>query len=133
MASQPGSVDAMMDQVHAFVETVIERRMNQVEQSLQGMSNDMTTWMQFHAPWQDDTGRARQSLWAGVTQSVQRDDATHWSLEYGFGFGDYIDYAEDLETQQAGRYSILRPTEQQWKPRIVTVANVILMGEGSLG
>lgn len=74
-------------------------------------ADEIEAWMQANAPWQDRTGVARETLRAEI------------EVVYGEGvsilmsYGD-IGYSLWLEVMQGGRFSILGPALDHWRPII---------------
>lgn len=129
MAAQPGSLDHQIDVAHEFVRRVIDIRMNRAEWVMRQYGLEMTAWMQANARWTDDTGRARRGLLAHVTNGARRSGQNRWVIDFAYGYAPGVDYAEALETEQAGKYSILRPTTAQFIPRIRRDLKYVLGGE----
>lgn len=64
-----------------------------------------------NAPWEDQTGNARQALHAFV-EEVSRDESVIIYLSHG------VDYGLWLEIRFAGRYAIIWPTIEEHIPQI---------------
>jgi hypothetical protein len=84
----------------------------ELEAALLAMLPEITAWMKENAPWEDRTGKARESLRAEFSRRAKVYVVLH------FRYGDNIDYATYLENMQAGRFSILPKTMDYWQPRI---------------
>jgi hypothetical protein len=84
--------------------------------SLTHLESQVVDWMKENAPWQDvDTphsyaGETRDGLDAEV-----QEDGTNFSLVVFHT----VDWGIWLEVRWNGRYSILRPTIEEWGPRIM--------------
>lgn len=63
-----------------------------------------------NAPWQDQTGNARQALHAGIEEMAH--DAVRLYLSHGVNYGLW------LEVRFAGRWSIIWPTIEASLPHI---------------
>lgn len=79
-------------------------------------------YMKSNAPWRDDTGNARNGLFAVVT----REASQHWLiLSHSVNYGIY------LETMQAGRFGIIVPAWRQGSDELWrTLSKLFSMMEG---
>lgn len=76
---------------------------------LQSYVPRMESWMKANAVWDDQTGNARQSLWADVKQLTNQ--TILW-------FGHGMEYGIWLEIANSGRYSVLSPALDHFGPLI---------------
>lgn len=83
-----------------------ERRINQIiRQVAQYWQAVFESYAKENAPWQDQTGNARQSLHSFIEELSG--DMVRLYLSHGVDYGIY------LETKYAGRYAIIWPTIQR--------------------
>lgn len=94
-----------------------------IADELDGITDDITSWMQTNAPWEDRTGDARASLRAEVEVAM-----TH-IVRMKMGY-ENIPYSQYLESMQGGRFSILIPTMDHWFPILVDRVQRALHGYG---
>jgi hypothetical protein len=103
----PGNTVRIFDQIgprlslgpavtESAVEDVLEFYRDQVEQ-----------WMKESAPWEDQTGDARD----GLTAEVERRGS-----EFSLYVYHTVDYGIWLEVRWNGRYAILTPAVEHWGP-----------------
>lgn len=112
------------DAVEGFIAQLVAAlfaRKGAVETALQNRAPGIEAWMKSNAPWADQTGAARKSLYARVVSAKERQKAgrsiglaSPVSIEFGYG-GD-IFYSVYLEYRWGGRFSILNPTRDHWVP-----------------
>lgn len=91
--------DSYAAAIHQLVFAVCQRRAPEIE-----------NWMKANAPWQDQTGNARQTLWAEAMQTVGE---VILALDHGMAYGYW------LEVKNAGRYAIIAPAVDHWLPIIM--------------
>lgn len=76
---------------------------------LEAAADEVESWMRENAPWTDQTGNARQALFARVVvDSMAR-------MEFGHG----VDYGIWLELANSGQYAIVSKALDYWGPRLV--------------
>ncbi len=90
-------------------EEYIDRKKAGMVMLIQNLAGHAEGEMKQAAPWTDRTGNARNGLNAGV--EVGQDKSTLY-LSHG------VDYGVSLELKHAGRYAIVRPTADQYKPKL---------------
>lgn len=66
-------------------------------------------YMKQNASWEDQTGNLRQSLFAEVKQEI---DSISILIGYGLTYGDYLEYAHQ------GKYAIIAPTMDYFRPKL---------------
>jgi hypothetical protein len=86
---------------------------------MQTRANDILAWMKDNAPWQDQTGNARRTLFTQVIQGLT--DVTIL-LSHGMYYGFW------LEVKWAGRYSIISPALDHWAPIIMQDLQKLVRG-----
>lgn len=67
-------------------------------------------WMKTDAPWQDQTGNARNGLFARAY--IEAD-------EIGIVLGHSVSYGIWLEVRWSGRYAIIQPAIDHWGPQVM--------------
>lgn len=70
-----------------------------------------------NAPWEDQTGNARNGL---AARAGREGDSHYISLFHQVVYGIY------LETRWSGAYSIIMPTLDAWEPRVMGELNGLL-------
>lgn len=84
-----------------------------LEQALRAIAyfyaNEIQNWMKANGSWQDQTGNARQALYAIVDELV-----TEIVIEFGHG----MFYGKYLEFKHMGRYAIVAPALDHFIPLI---------------
>ncbi len=70
---------------------------------------EIEAWLKANAPWTDQTGNLRQSLWADVQV------LTH-NIMIQFDYG--LDYGVFLEFKNAGKFAVITPAYDLFAPRI---------------
>lgn len=98
--------DHLTQEVRRAVSIVLDRRKVEIQ-----------AWMQENAPWDDRTGNARQTLWTEFHAAFE-------SMSITFGHG--VEYGWWLEMANAGRYSIIMPALDHWKPIIMADIKAIM-------
>ena len=92
----------------------LERGRDKVEQAAlvtaHSMAPEVENYMKGEAPWQDQTGNARNGLFAR---------AYHEGDEVGIVLGHSVSYGIWLEVRWGGRYAIIDPTIEAMGPRVM--------------
>ena len=83
-----------------------------VEAAVRQLARDMEQWAKQNAPWEDETGLAREKLQAVVVPEQNGS----WSIWLGHGKDVY--YGIWLEVRWGGRYAIVLPTIYHFAPQI---------------
>lgn len=83
-----------------------------IRQAAESLAEEIQQYMYDNAPWQDQTGNAREGLQAVVTWA----DPDHFSIF--LGHGDTIDYGIWLEVRWGGRFAIIVPTAHLYAPQL---------------
>ena len=93
-----------------------ENAVNHIERKKAGLYALLDYWARNleahakqHAPWEDKTGHARQSLHAGVDVGNHR---------YILFLSHGVEYGKWLELAHAGKYAIVNPTMDIHLPKI---------------
>lgn len=94
-------LDNMANRINVY-ERRIMQIIKQVAQEWQGI---LEPYMKENAPWDDQSGNARQTLHAFVEELSN--DTVRLYLAHG------VEYGLHLETRFAGRYAIIWPTIQR--------------------
>lgn len=83
--------------------------------AMQATGSEMTAYMKNNAPWQDDTGRARQGLF--VTFEHPNRDAWELIAAHSVEYGIYLE-TKWMGTGDFGwgKYAIVMPTIERFKP-----------------
>lgn len=81
-------------------------------------AEDIQTWMQENAVWEDRTGYAREHLLTDIERF--QDGLNIWL------FYQEVPYDVYLETMQAGKFSILGPAIDYWGPILMNDVRSIL-------
>lgn len=76
------------------------------------LSAEMLEWMQENAPWEDNTGMARDKLRADPVHDEREQTSTVY-LAHGVDYGGY------LETVNSGEFAILLPTIIEFQKKVV--------------
>lgn len=76
----------------------------------QSCAPDVENYMKMNAPWQDQTGNARNGLFA---RPYREGD------EVGIDLGHSVDYGIWLEVRWSGRYAIINPTIDAMGPIVM--------------
>jgi hypothetical protein len=87
-----------------------ERKLDRLDEYLEGRMDDLTARMQSGAKWTDDTGRARRSLKA--EHALDRTAGGARVTVTLFYDDPEVTYGRDLEWKAEGKYAIVRPTAQ---------------------
>lgn len=78
--------------------------------------------MRENAPWQDQTGNARQGLFAQAQVSTNRVDIVlYHSVPYGIW----------LELRWSGKYAIITPSLAKWGPRVMGTLSKALFDQNA--
>lgn len=80
---------------------------NDAEQEMQDAAADILHYAQDNAPWEDQTGAARQGLGVEVTKSFG---------EVVLSLYHTVDYGLWLEVIQNGRFATIMPTLEHYAP-----------------
>lgn len=88
-----------------------------------GNSPKVQSYARTHAPWRDQTGNARQGLFANYSKEG---DSHVITLAHSVPYGIW------LETRWAGRYAVIVPTLQAEAPRIMRDLSGVLLAAGAL-
>lgn len=88
------------DGIEPFVDAYIGRLYNAVWQLLISYEPRIEAWLKQNAPWIDQTGNARQGLYA---QAVQEGNMLAIIMDYSVFYGWF------LEMSNSGRYAIITP------------------------
>lgn len=91
--------DAYERQLYQMVLAICYRRAPEIE-----------NWMRDNAPWQDQTGNARQTLYTQVIPTLGEIVVL---LSHGMDYGIY------LELKNAGKHAIIAPAIDHWLPIIM--------------
>lgn len=81
-----------------------------VRQLVNRYAPEIQAWMMQNAPWQDQSGLARQTLSAEVNDLAS--DALEIVMSHGMSYGVY------LELAHGGRWAIIGPAIDHFAPRI---------------
>lgn len=90
------------------------------EAALQQVVYDIEQAAKANAPWQDQTGTARQMLYTELSSEGAEVVVT---LAHG------VDYGYWLETIQSGAYAIIMPTLEEYADRVMDAVGAQMMGE----
>jgi hypothetical protein len=74
-------------------------------------------WMKTNAPWQDQTGNARNGL---AARAYREDD------EMGIILYHQVPYGIWLEVRFSGEYAIIDPALQYWGPKVMQAVGSVL-------
>lgn len=102
-----------------FYEAYVNEVDNAVFQLFTKYKPQVENYATANAPWKDDTGNARQGLYANV-EHVPRQ-----SISMIVGHGP-VEYGIWLEVRWAGRWAILLPTISVFEPRILADIRKVL-------
>lgn len=91
-----------LDQIGLGLQAFAEQCREATLQIVEYFAPILETFAKENAPWEDQTGNARQSL-QGIPERLSQ-DAVALYLAHGMNYGVY------LETRWAGKYAILWPT-----------------------
>lgn len=83
--------------------------LNQAEEAFENGADQVLTYAQANAPWNDRTGAARDSLFTNVYEQ-----GGEIFLELAHG----VDHGQWLEIIQNGRFAIIMPTLEQFAQQI---------------
>jgi hypothetical protein len=86
-------------------------------------SPQIENWLKDNAPWTDQTGNLRQSLWA---EARLMSESVVIALDYGLSYGEFLEFSH------AGHYAIIAPAVDYWFPQVWDAA-VRLLGLKSGG
>lgn len=86
------------------------------------MAGEIQQWMQDNAPWEDQTGAAREGLRATVGRENTGGDIARElaggssgdNFEFGIVVYHTVDYGIWLEIRWNGKYAIIQPTIEHW-------------------
>jgi len=92
-----------------------------VEQTLEGLAEEIQQAAQENAPWSDRTGDARAGLSAEVVH-----DGHDFTIELSHS----VDYGQWLETIQSGRFAIIMPTLEQYSQKVFDAVGAERAGGG---
>lgn len=92
-----------------------------VEQDLRQLMEQMVEDAKQNAPWDDNTGLAREGLDADLESSDN---------VYTITLFHTVDYGQWLETIQSGRFAIILPTIEKWAPEILNAVGGSLVDKG---
>lgn len=90
-----------------------------------GMTDEVASWMRDNARWQDDTGQARAALYADIETVARR------SVDLIMSHGPAISYSWWLETVRQGRLGILGDALDNWSPVLFRRAQEIVRRHSS--
>ena len=93
-----------------------------IADEFEDMTDEITSWLQQNAPWQDQTTNARKSLRAEVEVAMLH------IARIKMSYGEEISYSQYLESMQGGRFSILTPALAYWYPILVDRVQQALRG-----
>jgi hypothetical protein len=91
-----------------------ETTMRAAELTAQLKAPDVENYMKTGAPWQDQTGNARNGLFARPYRDGD---------EVGIVLGHGVFYGVFLETRWSGRYAIIQPTLDHMGPEVMRAFN----------
>lgn len=94
----PALTEAYAQAIHAAIVQLAERYAVEIE-----------AWMKDNAPWSDQTGNARQTLYA---EAIDFTDVVVILMSHG------VDYGTFLELAHGGNYAIITPALDYFIPRI---------------
>jgi hypothetical protein len=103
----PG-LNSLVTSIHTWGDRMLDDTVGRAE----SQAGEIEAWMKQNAPWQDDTGAARETL-SAVVENRSR---TGFSLRMSHG----VEYGIYLERMQAGRFAILGPALAYWGSRFVS-------------
>lgn len=102
----PGGAVRIFDQIGPRLAIGPEVAAGAVESVLEFYRDQVEEWMRENAPWEDQSGDARD----GLTAEVQRAKV----LEYDLYVYHTVDYGIWLEIRWNGKYAIIQPTIEHW-------------------
>jgi len=98
----------------AYMAAVVQNRIDAIEQDvvalIDGLTEQVTAYMQANARWTDRTGDARRGLWSDI------DHVVHQAVYLLMSHDVTLDYSWYLETVSSGRYEILSSTSDHFWP-----------------
>lgn len=98
------------DGVIPSLKTAKERTMKAANIAAQSMAPEVENYMKINAPWDDQTGNARN----GLAARAYRDND-----EIGIVLYHQVPYGIWLETRFGGKYAIIEPTIQAMSPVVM--------------
>lgn len=101
LADIDDNVYELVDQVH-----------DDIRQGAEALKDEMVEYMKAHAPWEDQTGNARDGLQGAVVWQ----DESHFTIMLGHGKDIY--YGIWLEVRHGGKFAIVVPTVHHFAGRI---------------
>jgi hypothetical protein len=96
--------------IRSNLEHGTDRMMRAALLTAQSMSPEVENFMKTNAPWQDQTGNARN----GLTARPYREGD-----EVGIVLSHSVFYGIFLESRFSGRYAIIQPTIDEMGPRVM--------------
>jgi len=104
----PAGMDAYVRDVRAGIMAIAQRRAPEIE-----------TWMKQHAPWEDRTGNARQTLHTEVQILAEQ---VVIELAHGMSYGIF------LELANGGTWAVIGPALDHFAPIIWSDVDRLLRG-----
>lgn len=108
MADDPVSVD--MTHIRISNVTLVPKLMGAIHALFQFEARDLESYMRQNAPWQDQTGNARNGLSARPFQTL---------TNVGIDLFHTVPYGIWLETRFSGNYAIIVPTINAKAPEVM--------------
>ncbi len=109
--------DTMSGNLDLLAEIALD---DEAEAALQEVAYDIEQAAQANAPWQDQTGQARQMLYTEISSEGA---VVVLTLAHG------VDYGWWLETIQSGAYAIIMPTLEEYGSRVLEAVGGHFSGE----
>lgn len=94
-----------------------ERVNRQIDTVLEYFAPQIEAAAKVNAPWEDQTGNARN----GLAARAGVEGRAHYVALYG-----QVPYQIFLEIRWSGRYAIIMPTLEQFEPRVIDALNGML-------
>lgn len=116
--------DIDLDKLVQGLDLFNQRIQSAISNIVQYNAIDMTGYMRDNAPWNDDTGAARNGL---HTRSFQQQEGATYGGPLGSGGANKwtiiaahsVPYGFYLETKWSGKYAIIEPTIQHFGPIVL--------------
>jgi hypothetical protein len=115
MAADPVSVD--MTTIRVRNAALVPRMMSAIHVLFQYEARNVESYMRSNAPWQDQTGNARNGLSARPFQTA---------TNVGIDLFHTVPYGIWLETRFSGQYAIIVPTINAKAPEIMSSVRGLL-------
>jgi hypothetical protein len=109
--------------LRAFALAQRRRRYDRAAAAARVLADEATRWMRENRPWEDQTGRARESLQCQVIE-----EPTRITIRFSGG-GAEAPYMLTLEFDHAGEFAIVGPSLEYWTPRFRQLLQRAMRGE----